>query len=93
MVLYNAAKRARTAGQLANRDHTGGGSKKMGLFPSIGNDSWTSIAYGKTPGKCLGGECSSRCLTLTCSQTPRYPNVCQVGRPVGMSILVSRFKC
>lgn len=92
MVLYNAASRARNTGSLVNRD-TKGGSKKMGLFPSVGNDSWTSIAYGKTPGKCLGGECSSSCLTLKCSQTPRYPNVCQVGRPVGMSILVSRFKC
>ena len=83
MVLYNAASRARNTGSLVNKD-TKGGSKKMGLFPSVGNDSWTSIAYGKTPGKCF---------TLTCSQTPRYPNVCQVGRPVGMSILVSRFKC
>ncbi len=83
MVLYNAAKRARTTGQLVNRD-TQGGSKKMGLFPTVGNDSWTSIAYGKKPGKCF---------TLGCSQTPRYPNVCAVGRPVGMSILVSKFKC
>lgn len=83
MVLYNAASRARTVGQLVNKD-TQGGSKKMGLFPSVGNDSWTSIAYGKTPGKCF---------TLGCSQTPRYPGACQVGRPVGMSILVSRFKC
>ena len=78
MTLYNAAKRARTAGQLINRN-SGGGNKKMGLFPSIGNESWTSMAYGRVPGKCF---------TLGCSQRSRYPNVCATGRPIGSTVLV-----
>lgn len=83
MTLYNAASRARNAGSLVNKN-SGGGSKKMGLFPTVGNDSWTSVYVGKRPGKCF---------TLGCSQQSRYPNVCAVGRPVGMSILVPKFKC
>ena len=79
MTLYNAAKRARTAGQLINRN-SGGGDKKMGLFPTVGNDSWSSIYYGKTPGKCF---------TLGCSQRSRYPNSnCRVNRPIGSTVLV-----
>ena len=83
MVLYNAASRARNTGSLVNKN-SGGGSRKMGLFPSVGNDSWTSVAYGKTPGKCF---------TLDCSRNRRYPEGCGAARPIGMSILVSRFKC
>jgi len=81
MTLYNAAKRARTAGQLINRN-SGGGDKKMGLFPTVGNDSWSSIYYGKTPGKCF---------TLGCSQRSRYSN-CRVARPIGSTVMVG-WKC
>lgn len=81
MVLYNAASRARNTGQLVNKK-TDGGSKKMGLFPTVGNDSWTSVFYSKTPGKCF---------TLGCSRAGTQTNC--IARPVGMSILVSRFKC
>lgn len=83
MPLYNAASRARNAGSLVNKN-TGGGDKKMGLFPTVGNDSWTSVAYGKVPGKCF---------TLSCSRNSRYPAACAVNRPVGMSVLVHGFKC
>ena len=82
MPLYNAASRARNAGSLININ-SGGGSKKMGLFPTVGNDSWTSIYYGKTPGKCF---------TLGCSRTSRYPAGCAKSRPIGSTVLVG-WKC
>ncbi len=78
MTLYNAASRARNAGSLINQK-SGGGNKKMGLFPSVGNESWTSVFYGKVPGKCF---------TLGCSKTSRYPATCGVNRPVGSTVLV-----
>jgi hypothetical protein len=84
MTLYNASSRARNAGSLINQN-SGGGSKKAGLFPSVGNDSWTSVFYGKTPGKCF---------TLGCSQTARYPNVCGFSRPIGSTVIAGkRSKC
>ena len=55
----------------------------MGLFPTVGNDSWTSLAYGKIPGKCF---------TLGCSQRSRYPATCGVNRPIGSTVLVG-WKC
>ena len=82
MTLYNASSRARNAGSLINRS-SGGGNKKMGLFPSVGNDSWTSLAYGKVPGKCF---------TLGCSQRSRYPAICRVNRPIGSTVMVG-WKC
>ena len=82
MTLYNASNRSRTAGQLINRN-SGGGDKKMGLFPKVGNDSWASLAYGRVPGKCF---------TLGCSRTARYPATCGVNRPVGSTVLVG-WKC
>jgi len=84
MTLYNASSRARNAGSLINRN-SGGGSKKSGLFPTVGNESWTSVFFGKTPGKCF---------TLGCSKTSRYPNVCGFSRPIGSTVLVgNRSKC
>jgi len=77
MTLYNAASRARNAGRLINQN-SGGGNKKMGLFPKVGNDSWASLAYGKIPGSCF---------TLSCSRTSRYPATCGVNRPVGSTVL------
>ena len=82
MTLYNASSRARNAGSLINRS-SGGGNKKMGLFPSVGNDSWTSLAYGKVPGKCF---------TLLCSRNSRYPATCRVNRPIGSTVMVG-WKC
>ena len=82
MTLYNAASRARNAGSLINRN-SGGGDKKMGLFPTVGNDSWTSLAYGRVPGKCF---------TLGCSRVSRYPATCRVTRPIGSTVMVG-WKC
>jgi hypothetical protein len=83
MTLYNAASRARNVGRLVNQN-SGGGSKKAGLFPTVGNDSWTSLAYGKVPGKCY---------TLACTRVSRYPNAnCRVIRPIGSTVMTG-WKC
>ena len=55
----------------------GGGSKKAGLFPSIGNDSWTSIYYGNNG----LGTSTNACRSLTCMQFTVNPGVKQ-SRPV-----------
>ena len=55
----------------------GGGSKKAGLYPSIGNDSWTSIYYGNNG---LGSSLNS-CRSLSCMQFTVNPDVKQ-SRPV-----------
>ncbi len=79
MVLMNGTNRARLASSLVNAN-SGGGNKKAGLFPQIGVDSWTSIAYGThTPGKCV---------TLTCMRTTRPGKVC-ASRGIGSSINTS----
>ena len=78
MTLYNAASRARNATRLMN-ENSGGGNKKMGLYPQIGRDSWTSIAYG-TKTNC--------CFSLGRSRIARYTSVCAVSRPVGSTVLV-----
>ena len=78
MTLYNAASRARNATSLVNRN-SGGGDKKMGLYPQVGRDSWTSIALGNRPGCCF---------SLGRSQRSRYPAVCAVSRPIGSTVLV-----
>ena len=78
MTLYNAASRARNATSLVNQN-SGGGNKKMGLYPQVGRDSWTSIALGNRPGCCF---------SLGRSQRSRYPAVCAVSRPIGSTVLV-----
>ena len=78
MTLYNAASRARNATRLMNQN-SGGGDKKMGLYPQVGRDSWTSIALGGKPGCCF---------SLGRSRIARYPSVCAVSRPVGSTVLV-----
>ena len=78
MTLYNAASRARNATRLMNQN-TGGGNKKMGLYPQVGRDSWTSIALGSRPGCCF---------SLVNSRAARYPSVCAVSRPIGSTVLV-----
>lgn len=55
----------------------GGGSKKAGLLPSIGNDSWTSIYYGNNG---LGSSANA-CRSLSCMQFTVNPGVKQ-SRPV-----------
>jgi hypothetical protein len=82
MTLYNAASRARNATSLVNQN-SGGGNKKMGLYPQVGRDSWTSVAYGNKPGCCF---------SLGRSRTARYPAVCAVSRPIGSTTLVG-WKC
>lgn len=76
MVLLNGSTRARNAASLTNLN-SGGGSKKAGLFPTIGVDTWTSIAYGThTPG---------RCVTLECMRTTRPGKVC-ASRGIGGNV-------
>ena len=76
--------RARNMSSLINSNQ-GGGDKKAGLFPTVGKDSWTNVAYGITPGHCS--------MTLACVQTARGPLAC-VSRPVGSSrVFNSRFNC
>lgn len=76
--------RARNISSLINAS-TYGGNKKAGLFPTIGKDSWTNVAYGITPGHCS--------MTLKCMQTLRGPLAC-ASRPVGSSsVFVPYFKC
>lgn len=84
MVLMNGATRARNAASLVNRD-TQGGSKKAGLFPQVGVDTWSSIAYGThTPG---------HCVTLACMRTTRTGNVC-ASRGIGGNVTASYWlKC
>ncbi len=79
MVLLNGSSRARNAASLVNQN-SGGGSKKAGLFPQVGVDTWTSIAYGThTPGKCV---------TLACMRTTRPGNVC-ASRGIGGNVTTS----
>lgn len=79
MTLMNGSTRARNAASLVNQN-SGGGSKKAGLFPQVGVDTWTSIAYGThTPG---------RCVTLTCMRTTRPGNVC-ASRGIGSNVNTS----
>ncbi len=79
MTLMNGSSRARNAASLINRD-TQGGNKKAGLFPQVGVDTWSSIAYGThTP---------SRCVTLTCMRTTRPGKVC-ASRGIGSKVNTS----
>lgn len=82
MVLSNGTSRAKRASSSAAKQ--GGGSKKAGLYSSVGKDSWTNVAYGSTPGHCT--------MTLACMQTTRNPNTC-ASRPVGSLIVSPRFNC
>ena len=74
MPLYNASSRARNATSLANQN-SGGGNKKAGLWSTTGVDSWTNVAHGSKPGKCM---------TLACMNTNRGRVAC-AARPVGSS--------
>lgn len=74
MPLYNASSRARNATKTMNQN-SGGGNKKAGLWSSVGLDSWTSVAHGNKPGKCM---------TLACMNTNRGRVAC-AARPVGSS--------
>ena len=82
MVLSNGTSRAKRASSSAATQ--GGGSKKAGLYSSVGKDSWTNVAYGSTPGHCT--------MTLACMKTTRNPNTC-ASRPVGSLIVSPRFNC
>lgn len=74
MPLYNASSRARNATRTMNQN-SGGGNKKAGLWSSVGLDSWTSVAHGNKPGKCM---------TLECMRNNRGRVAC-AARPVGSS--------
>lgn len=79
MVLMNGTTRARYASSIVNRN-TEGGNKKAGLFPQVGVDTWSSIAYGThTPG---------RCVTLACMRTTRPGKVC-ASRGIGGNVTAS----
>ena len=74
--------RARSTSSTTNSNQ-GGGNKKAGLFPSIGIDSWTNVAYGGKPGKCM---------TLACIRTTRGGVPCN-SRPIGSLVVAPRFAC
>ncbi len=79
MVLMNGTNRARRASSLVNQN-SGGGNKKAGLFPQVGVDTWSSIAYGThTPG---------HCVTLACMRTTRPGKVC-ASRGIGSKVNTS----
>ena len=79
MVLMYGMTRARYASSIVNRN-TEGGNKKAGLFPQVGVDTWSSIAYGThTPG---------RCVTLACMRTTRPGKVC-ASRGIGGNVTAS----
>ena len=47
----------------------GGGSKKAGSIPSVGNDSWTSIYYGTNGlGTSSAGCCSLKSMQFTVNE-------------------------
>ncbi len=83
MVLSGAPKRVRQISSLVNASQ-GGGSKKAGLYSSVGKDSWTNIAYGNTPAHCT--------MTLACVQRNRGDIAC-ASRPVGSLVVSPRFNC
>ena len=68
------AGRAKRISSLIN-SNSGGGNKKAGLWSTTGVDSWTNIAHGSKPGKCM---------TLACMNTNRGRVAC-AARPVGSS--------
>ena len=83
MTLYNASSRARNATRTGNQN-SGGGNKKAGLWSSVGVDSWTNVAHGSKPGKCM---------SLVCMRTNHGPVAC-ASRPVGSSYSGSTYwKC
>lgn len=88
MVLSNGTSRAKRASSSAAKQ--GGGSKKAGLYSSIGKDSWTNVAYGGKIGNCTNTK--NCCMTLACMQTTRDPLTC-ASRPVGSLVVSPRFAC
>ena len=83
-MVLSTTKRTASIASLVNQDYKGGGSKKMGLYPKVGLDSWTNLAYGKVPG---------RCLTLTCIRYKVGDKFACASRPVGVSPRMTYFKC
>jgi len=76
--------RAKRISSLIN-SNSGGGNKKAGLWSSVGNDSWTSVARGTKP--------SGKCISLACMNTNRGRVAC-AARPVGSSANGSTYwKC
>lgn len=83
-MVLSGSKRTSSMSSLVNGNQ-GGGNKKAGVYPKVGNDSWTSVYYGTTPGKCL---------TLACMRTTRPGSTsCASSRPVGSLIVNPRFLC
>lgn len=75
MPLYNASKRARTTGQLVNRN-TGGGNKKAGFPYMIGRSYTTSIFLRSTD------PIHGRCCKLTTIMPTMQPKV-SISKPIG----------
>jgi hypothetical protein len=82
-MVLSTTKRTASIASLVNSNQ-GGGSKKMGLYPKVGLDSWTNLAYGKVPG---------RCLTLTCTRYKVGDKFACASRPVGVPSRMTYFKC
>lgn len=77
MGLSNASKIARNYSSLI-RQNQGGGDKKAGLKPSVGNNYWYPIYCGQNIA--LGECCTLRQLQLTAN-----PNVC-ISRPISSQV-------
>ncbi len=83
MVLSGSKKTSQMASLVNSKQ--GGGNKKAGLYPSVGKDSWTNVAYGITPGHCN--------MSLVCMQRNRPgANAC-IARPVGSLVVNPRLLC
>ncbi len=82
-MVLSTTKRTASIASLTSSNQ-GGGSKKMGLYPKVGLDSWTNLAYGKVPG---------RCLTLTCTRYKVGDKFACASRPVGVPSRMTYFKC
>ena len=82
-MVLSGSKRTSSISSLVNSSQ-GGGNKKMGLRPQIGVDSWTNVAYGSKPGKCL---------TLGCIQYQNGDKFACASRPVGTPMPMTYFKC
>lgn len=82
-MVLSGSKRTSSIASLVNQNQ-GGGNSKMGLFPRVGLDSWTNLAYGKTPG---------RCLTLACTRYKVGDKKACTSRPIGVSTRMTYFKC
>ncbi len=82
-MVLSGSKRTSSIASLVNSNQ-GGGNKKMGLYPRVGLDSWTNIAYGQKPGKCF---------TLGCIKYKNGDKFACNSRSIGTPMTTTYFKC